>query len=79
MDLHIFRTNAYWTCFCVKWVQSFGEEVLRVVAKGGGKGRSVYRALREDNGYHVGLNCPGPQGRGSGGWLKIEELTFKNI
>jgi len=41
VDLHIFHTNTYWTCFCIKWIQSFGEEVVSVVAKGGGEGRRV--------------------------------------
>jgi hypothetical protein len=77
VDLHIFHTNAYWTCFCIKCIQSFGEEVLGVVAKGVGEGGRVYHALWEDNGYHVGLNCPGSQGRGIGSWFKMEELTFK--
>ena len=79
MDPHIFHTNAYWTCFCIKWIQSFREEVLSAVAKGGGEGRRVNHALWEGNGYHFGLNCPGSKGRAIGGWLKTEGLTFKKF
>jgi len=79
VDLHIFHTNTYWTCFCIKYIQNFGEEVVSVAVKGGGEGRLLYHALWEDSGYHIGLNCPGSHGRGSGGWIRIQELTFKKI
>ena len=59
VDLHIFHKNTYWIGFCIKWIESFGEEVLSVVAKGGAEGRCVCHELWEDYGYRFGLNCRG--------------------
>ena len=76
VDLQIFHTNAYWTCFSIKLIQSFGEEVERVVVKVGAVWRGVEQAALEDYGYHL-VKMSGWWGRGWGGWLKRKSSCLR--